>query len=409
MSLFITLFIFAEMLLVLLLLWREGLCESFRSFVLSVLLVAVVFFIRVPMLPLETADFQIFLSGWVEFFKHNGGFEALAFDIGNYNPPYLYFLALFSYFDIYELYPIKLLSMLFDVLMAWSVLKLVSLYTEDKLKRFSSFFLALLLPTVMLNGARWGQCDSIYVFFALIAVYLALSDRPIRSMLCLAASLAFKLQAVFVMPVFFVFLIKGKIKPLHLAIFPAAYVLYLLPPVIFGRDFVSTMTVYFQTASTVGDGLNYNSPSMYSLITGLDTELWSTIGVAVAFAFMLLVFLVATVFNDRLDTRLMLCMTLLLCIGIPFLLPHMHDRYFYSADVLSLAFCFFVPASIPAAIMVQAASLLCYYAYLNGVYLVDPRLSGLLMLLALLSYIVICAVLIYRGKNNSGKISENCA
>lgn len=409
MSLFITLFIFAEMLLALLLLWREGLCESFRAFVLSVLLIAVVFFMRVPMLPLETADFQIFLSGWVEFFRQNGGFEALAYDIGNYNPPYLYFLALFSYFDIFELYPIKLLSMLFDVLMAWSVLKIVSLYCDDKLSRYAAFFLTLLLPTLMLNGARWGQCDSIYVFFALIAVYLALSEKPIRSMLCLAASFAFKLQAVFVIPAFFVFLIKGKIKPWHLAIFPAAYVLYLLPSVLFGRDFVSTMTVYFQTASTVGDGLNYNSPSMYSLITGLDTELWSTIGVAVAFAFVLLVFLVATVFNDRLDTRLMLCFTLLLAVGIPFLLPHMHDRYFFSADILSLAFCFFVPATIPAAVMVQCASLLCYYAYLNGVYLVDPRLNGLLMMLALLYYIAVCAVLIFKGKNNCDNFFENCA
>ncbi len=409
MTLFVSIAIACELILALFLLYREGFCRSFRGFVLAALLLFAAFSIRIPMLPLETADFQIFLSGWVEFFRQNGGFEALACNIGNYNPPYLYFLALFSYFDIYELYPIKLLSMLFDVLMAWSVLKIVSLYCDDKAKRFTAFFLTLLLPTLMLNGARWGQCDSIYVFFAVIAVYCALSDKPIRSMLCLAASFAFKLQAVFVIPAFFVFLIKGKIKPWYIAIFPVAYVLYLLLPVLFGRDFVSTMTVYFQTASTVGDGLNYNSPSLYSLITGLDTELWSTVGVAVAFAFVLLVFLIATVFHDRLDTRLMLCFTLLLAVGIPFLLPHMHDRYFFAADILSLAFCFYVPATIPAAFLVQCASLLCYYAYLNGVYLVDPRLNGLLMLLALLYYIAVCAVLIFKGKNSRDNFFENCA
>lgn len=407
MTVFLTLALIFEILFAIILLRYERLCTGFRSYAFAILAVGAVFLIRIPMLPLETADFQIFLRDWVSFFRENGGFAALGFDVGNYNPPYLYFLALFSYFDIYELYTIKLLSMLFDILLAWSVLKLVSLYCNDPVRRFAAFLLTLLLPTVMLNGARWGQCDSIYFFFAVISVYCALSDKPVRSMLCLAASFAFKLQAVFIMPVFFVFLIKGKIKLRHLAIFPVAYVVYLLPPVLFGRDFVSTMTLYFQNAGTIGDGLNYNSPSMYSLFTGLDTELWSTVGVAAAFAFMLCVFLVATVFYDRLDTRLMLCMTLLLSIGIPFLLPHMHDRYFFSADVLSLAFCFFVPVTIPAAIMVQCASLLCYYAYLNGVYLVDPRLNGLLMLLALLSYIAVCAVLIYRGKNNYGKISEN--
>lgn len=409
MSLFITIGVISEMLLALLLLRREGLCASFRRFALCLLLCAAAFLIRIPMLPLETADFQVFLKGWVEFFRQNGGFAGLAYDIGNYSPPYLYFLALFSYFDIYPLYPIKLLSMLFDVLLAWSVLKLVSLYCRDPLRRITAFFLTLLLPTVLLNGARWGQCDSIYVFFAVIAVYLALSDKPIASMLCLAASFAFKLQAVFVMPVFFVFLIKGKIKLRHIAVFPAAYVIYLLPPVLLGRDFVSTMTVYFQTAGTIGDGLNYNSPSLYSLVTGLDPVLWSTIGVAAAFAFMLLVFLIALVFHDRLGKRLMLCMALLLTVGIPFLLPHMHDRYFFAADVLSLVFCFCVPAAIPAAIAVQCASLLCYYAYLNGVYLIDPTANGALMLFALLYLCVVCAVLIFRGKNNCGEFSENCA
>lgn len=409
MTVFVTIAVVLQMLLAFLLLWREGLCRDFRAFAVCMLLLCAAFAIRIPILPLETADFRVFLRDWVSFFRENGGFAGLGFDVGNYNPPYLYFLALFSYLDVYELYPIELLSMLFDVLLSWSVMKLVSLYCEDNIHRFASFFLTLLLPTVMLNGARWAQCDSIYVFFALIAVYCALSDKPVRSMLCLAASLAFKLQAVFIMPVFFVFLIKGRIKLRHLAIFPAAYVLFLLPPVLFGRDFVSTMTLYIGNAGTIGSGLNYNSPSMYSIFTGLNAELWSTVGVAMAFAFVLCVFLAAIVFYDRLDTRLMLCMTLLLAVGIPFLLPHMHDRYFYAADVLSLAFCFYVPAAVPAVVAVQCASLLCYYAYLNGAYLLGPTVCGLLMLFALLYLIGVCAVLIYRGKNNCDKISENCA
>ena len=35
---------------------------------------------------------------------------------------------------------------------------------------------------------------------------------------------------------------------------------------------------------------------------------------------------------------------LILVVGIPFLLPHMHDRYFYAADILSLAFAVAAPA-----------------------------------------------------------------
>ena len=235
MTIFMTAAIMLMILLGLALLWREGLCRSFRSFVFALLPLAAVFLLRIPLLPKETADYQVFLAPWVDFFR-TYGFEGLSMSVGNYNPPYLYFLALFSYLDMPPLYPIKLLSMLFDVLLAWSVLKLVSLYTENRKARFASFFAVLVLPTVVLNGAYWGQCDSIYVFFGLIGIYCALSEKPVRAMLCIAASLAFKLQAVFIMPIFFVFLVDGRIKLRHLPIFPAAYVLYLLPPVLLGRS-----------------------------------------------------------------------------------------------------------------------------------------------------------------------------
>ena len=128
MTIFMTAAIMLMILLSLALLWREGLCRSFRSFVFALLPLAAVFLLRIPLLPKETADYQVFLAPWVDFFR-TYGFEGLSMSIGNYNPPYLYFLALFSYLDMPPLYQIKLLSMLFDVLLAWSVLKLVSLYT----------------------------------------------------------------------------------------------------------------------------------------------------------------------------------------------------------------------------------------------------------------------------------------
>ena len=148
------------------------------------------------------------------------------------------------------------------------------------------------------------------------------------------------------MPIFFVFLVDGRIKLRHLPIFPAAYVLYLLPPVLLGRDFVETMTLYVSNASTVGDRLNYNSPSLYSIFDSLDTALWSEIGVALAFAFMLLVFVAAVSLkrHGRLSGRVTLYLALLLIVGIPFLLPHMHDRYFFAADVLALALSFLDPS-----------------------------------------------------------------
>ena len=52
-------------------------------------------------------------------------------------------------------------------------------------------------------------------------------------------------------------------------------------------------------------------------------------------------------------------------IGIPFLLPHMHDRYFFPADLLSLAVAFGMPPLLLTAPLVEFASFLGYYAYLS--------------------------------------------
>ena len=51
-------------------------------------------------------------------------------------------------------------------------------------------------------------------------------------------------------------------------------------------------------------------------------------------------------------------------IAIPFLLPEMHDRYFYLADVLSIVAAFYFPRMFYIAVGVQLCSLLSYAPYL---------------------------------------------
>ena len=384
--------------LALVLLWRENLFESKKKILAPALLLLLIIAIRMLMFRHETDDYLDFLSPWVQFFRDNGGFKALGMPVGNYNPPYLYFLALFSYININELYLIKLLSLLFDVLLAWACVKLLSIYNKNRRPLLICFLVALSLPTVALNGAYWGQCDSIYVFFAVMSVYLALREKGAGSMIMLAASLAFKLQAVFIMPFFFVFLLAGKIKSKHIIVFPVAYTVFLLPPVICGRPILEVLTQYVNQAGTAGDAMNYNSPSVFSIFGGLDSAVWAKPAVIAAFVFMLLVFLFAGIFRKRLSDKMLLGLTVLLVIGIPFLLPHMHDRYFYLADILSVVLAFSAPAFFPMPLFVQFASFLSYYAYLNMRFLVHPRIGGECMLIALMITLmfVITSLIEYR-------------
>ena len=369
-------------------LWAEGALKTKAALFTAAALILAAMVLRGVCMEHETLDYQNFLTRWVRTIREQGGFKALQWNIGNYNVPYLYFLALFSYSSIRDLYLIKLLSILFDVLLAWGVMRTVYCFTDNRAKVLAAFFVTLFLPTVVLNGAYWGQCDSIYGAFAVWSVYFALKDKPIASVCMIALSFAFKLQAVFLMPVFLIFLFARKIKWWHLLFFPVTYILVVLPAVALGRPFKSTLLLYFNQAGTVGGGLNYNSSSMYALLRGAqNTEQLAKLGIIAAFAFLALLYLFCFLRRRQLDDRALLICSLLVCVAVPFLLPHMHDRYFFVADALSVAFVFVWVKLVHVPVFVSFASLMGYCAYLTGRWFLDKPQSmawGAVALIAVL-------------------------
>lgn len=375
-------------------LWAEGLLQRRSALFLSAALLLAAMLLRGLCMEHETLDYQNFLTRWVQTLRAQGGLRALGQNIGNYNIPYLFFLALFSYVDLRDLYLIKLLSILFDVLLAWGVLRTVSCFSKSPEKLLGAFFVTLFLPTVVLNGAYWGQCDSIYAAFAVWSIYFALRERGILSVAFIALSFAFKLQAVFLMPVFLIFLFAKKIRWPHLFVFPLTYLAAVSPALLAGRSFRSTVLLYFDQAGSVGDGLNYNSASVYAFLkhTPENTQLLSRIGIVAAFAFLLLLFAFCWLYRSRLNHRVLLLCSLLIVTAVPFLLPHMHDRYFFIADVLSAALAFVIPALLHVPVLTSFASLLGYHAYLKMRYLLPMRWGALALLLVVISLIAALAV-----------------
>ena len=366
------------------LLYKEGLLKKPAPIVIAVMLTALALVLRALVFGYETLDYQNFLTRWVDFFRQRGGWRALSEPVGNYNIPYLYFMALFSYSSVKDLYLIKLLSTVFDVLLAYSAMRLVSRWQKSAGLRLGCFFTVLLWPTVFLNSAVWAQCDSIYVALALLGIDLALDERPVLAMTCMALSFGFKLQAVFILPVCAVLWMQGKFKWYHFLVFPAVYVLLVLPAVIIGRPFMDTVLLYFGQTGSIGTGLNYNSPSVFALIRGVaDTDAASKAGIVGAFAYMLAVLGVCFIGHRRLNDQAVFAAAVLLAVGIPFLLPHMHDRYFYAADILTLALAFAFPVYSPAALLTEFASLLGYHAYLKMRYLLPMRYGAAALLVVL--------------------------
>lgn len=385
MDIFVTLLFCFEAVFAYWLLYRSGVLQSSLSVYLSAALLALSFSLRAFCLNYETLDYINFLSVWVDFFRRNGGFAALSQPVGNYNIPYLYFLALFSYIPVDDLYLIKLLSIFFDVLLAWAAMGILGKLGGSRGQRIGIFFIVLLLPTVILNGALWSQCDSIYVALALMSICWAMDGRPVLSMLAITLSFGFKLQAVFVMPVLAVLWMQGKFKLCHFFIFPLAYVLLVLPAVLLGRPFLDTITLYFSQAGSIGSGLNYNSPSIFGIFWNVQNEaMASKLAIISAFVFMLLVLSVCYVNRKQLTNKAVLAAAVLLAVGIPFLLPHMHDRYFFASDILTVVMAFACWKYFPSAVLAQFASLLGYHAYLKMRYLLPMSYGSWALILVLI-------------------------
>jgi Gpi18-like mannosyltransferase len=105
---------------------------------------------------MATGDLNNFLFPWYDILLKNGGFAALRdTSFSNYTPPYLYMLALTTYFpSIQKVFAIKSFSLFFDVICAISVFFIARCF-QSKINSWIAVITALLLPTVWVNSA-WG-------------------------------------------------------------------------------------------------------------------------------------------------------------------------------------------------------------------------------------------------------------
>lgn len=362
----------------------------------ALLPVGLAFFLRALLLDYAAGDYNTFLSQWVETFRHNGGFAALDLPIGNYNVPYLYFLAAISYLPVPDLYLIKLLSVLFDVLLAWGGMRIVSRFTgRESLRPVVCFCALLLLPTVVLNGAFWGQCDALYGALVLHALADSLSGRPRSSAFLLGIAFSFKLQTVFILPLWAVLWIAGRTRFRDLLLFPAAYGLTCVPALLLGKPLGDILGVYVGQTQDGAGALNYNCASLFSMApygVRLDEALWARAGILAAFALVLLLLVLAALFRDRLDDGALLLCGVVLTLGVPFLLPYMHDRYYFLADALTAVWACILPRRLPAAALVQGASLSAYLTYFRMKYTLPLSLGGHVFTMLIESLMVLAAL-----------------
>lgn len=349
-------------------------------------------FIYRMLLAQESRDMRFFLEPWFAAVVQNG-FPAMAGDYANYSPPYLYLLGLASAF--HALAPpmllIKAVSILFTLLAALVAGLIVLEMTASRQKAFICGCLFPLIPTVAINAAWWGQCDAIYATFLLAAFLASLKRMPMRVVLFFSIGFAFKAQAIFFAPYLLYLLLKKELPWKYLMLVPLVYAAMMTPAWLAGRPARELAAIYLNQGSYYRV-LAANAPNPWAYIEKyhlLPYRPAVLAGLVMAAAANLV--LVVKALRARLDTpetRLLLlaCTTL----ASPYLLPKMHDRYFFLADILTIVLAVVAPHYRLAALAMQAASVAVYLAFLKGPFYQSDKIA---LLAALLTSVALMSLL----------------
>src|SRR5712692_4505038 len=279
-----------------------------------------------------------------------------------------------------KLVAIKTLSVVFDGVLGLFTYLILSLRYRRSFASIIGALVIVFAPTIFINSAAWGQSDAIYTAFCLGSLYFLLKERPAWACVFFGLAISFKLQAIFFLPVLLMLLLKRKLQMKYLVFIPAAFLLMLAPAFIAGRDAWSLLNIYagqiasggvggvgqfngggtglFNDVGPGGGGFSsssftLNAPSFYQWLPASAPEYWKWVGILLAAMFVVLVGVLIVKSKKQLTSAMLLKLTLVFALAIPFLLPEMHERYFYLADVVSIIYAFSFPRFFYIAIIMQ--------------------------------------------------------
>jgi Gpi18-like mannosyltransferase len=325
----------------------------------------------------SNGDVRDFLLPWYQFIIYHGRWHAMGLEFSNYTPPYLYLLAMLTNFDsiLTRIQIIKMTSVLGTIFLCSSSYYVFCYFYSRRPSAVAAMSI-LLLPTVALNAAVWGQCDAFYTAALVLALGFLLRDKWALAMAAIGLALSLKLQAIFIGPAVGAFVFRRNIRLWMLPIPIVCYYILMVPAVLAGRTFKSVSLVYFGQFETF-KWLSAGAPNLWTLLqkilskVGLP-EIGYTDGVnaGMILAGLMSLVLVFIANQGRMTKQRILLIFLVSVISSPYFLPKMHDRYFFSADIIAFicAVCFRSPLFSLIAVCVEVGSFLACLGTPFGYY-----------------------------------------
>lgn len=295
----------------------------------------------------------------------------------------------------------KLPAMLADIAAAYLIYRM-AVKTAGGPQALGMALLYAFNPAVFVNSAVWGQVDSFFALFLLLALREAVKGRLERSSVIFAVSVLIKPQALIFTPVLlFAFYRAGSWKRFGLgALYGAAAFAVLIAPFSAHKPFYWIVQLYKKTLEEYPYA-SLNAFNLFALTGGnwveqskkllfFSYQTWGMLFIALAVGVALYLFL-----RRRTDNPGLYYVIALLVITAVFVLGvKMHERYWYPALPLCLsAYAHFrdrrLLLAFLGASLCQFANVAYTLAFSNANIHAVPRTDGVLLLVSFMNVVLL--------------------
>lgn len=338
-----------------------------HKFVVCVVVVSIfAFFVRCACFNHASHDYIMYLHPWYETIKDGGGLSSLSEQVGNYNIPYQFLIAVMTYIPVDDIVCYKMLSVVFDYLLAFMLgyFSFVVAGRRSKTVFIVGYSACLFCPTVILNSASWAQCDSIYGFFVLWSLLLLYEKKDIGAFIAFGVAFAFKLQAVFFLPVFiYIYIVERRFSMFHFLIPIVPFYTLCIPGFIFGRSLLDPLLIYVGQAGYY-DRITLNMPNFWAVFEceGLHFGTFAIVFTLSLFVLALLFFIGKKGLFQ--DTKCFFELCVWSSWTAVTFLPFMHERYTYVVDIVLILLAIFDKRYSVFAVISVLFSLVAYNVHL---------------------------------------------
>lgn len=365
--------------------------------------------IRYALRNVVAGDYKMFFEPWVATLREaGGGFQGLSaeFEYVDYTTPYLLILSFISICPFFNtLILMKMVSVFFDFVAAIAVGFIVYEMTDKKQSGYMAYAVMLFVPTIVANGAMWAQCDIIFTSFVMLSLLFMLKDKPRVSLIFYGIAFAFKLQTLFIAPLYVLLWVKKKMKIQHFLWLPIMYFIGIIPSWIAGKNLWDLLTVYLFQANGEMDiyKLSHKFPNVYQII-GTDSFLreYADAGIYFTLAVLMVLMYYIARKNFTFTKDLIIRMGMFFVMVVVFFLPHMHERYGILADVLSVIVAFSNPRKFYVPLIAVGCSFAGYTMYLAQQTVIPLSVYAILYA----GLMIDLGIGIYKEINQKGEVAD---